>query len=110
MQMQPSARFRDTDIIPSRSVRLSPEQLGLIDRHFDEVNNLHCWLLAHICAEASMIVELGLIDTMELEHSCIDRQVPSLTQIHFGSLLIALIEADIRNCVCPLLGATFPEP
>lgn len=37
VQMQPSARFGHADSIPSRSVRLSPEQLSLIDRHFDEV-------------------------------------------------------------------------
>lgn len=42
VQMQPSARFGDTDIIPSRSVRLSPEQLSLIDRHFDEVRVWSC--------------------------------------------------------------------
>lgn len=42
VQMQPSARFGDTDIIPSRSVRLSPEQLSLIDRHFDEVRVWRC--------------------------------------------------------------------
>ena len=52
VQMQPSARFGDTDIIPSRSVRLSPEQLSLIDRHFDEVRVLAMPRLTLPCATA----------------------------------------------------------